>query len=97
MDLITVVGLVLAIGGILGGQLLEGGHINSLIQSTAFLIVFGGTLGAVCISTTAEDLKMGLKLLRLGFFDSNEQNSEKIVTQLIEAAQVARKESILSH
>ncbi len=96
MDLITVLGLVLAFGGVLGGQLLEGGHVSSIIQGTAFLIVFGGTLGAVCIGTTAEDLKMGLKLLKLGFFESSEQNTEKIVTQIIEAAQIARKESILA-
>jgi len=96
MDLITVVGIILALGGILGGQLLEGGHINSLLQGTAFLIVFGGTLGAVCIGTTFRDLKTGLKLLRFGFFDSKAQDSDKIVSQLIDAAQVARKESILA-
>lgn len=96
MDLITVIGLVLAFGGILGGQLLEGGHINSLMQGTAFLIVFGGTLGAVCIGTTAQDLKMGIKLLRIAFFETSEQNAPKIIAQLIDAAQVARKESILA-
>jgi chemotaxis protein MotA len=96
MDIITVLGLVFAFGGILGGQLLEGGHMGSIVQGTAFLIVFGGTLGAVCIGTTKVDLITGLRLLKFGFFDSKAQNAEKIVEQLIDAAQIARKESILS-
>ncbi len=96
MDIITVLGLVFAFGGILGGQLLEGGHMGSIVQGTAFLIVFGGTVGAVCIGTTKVDLLTGLRLLKFGFFDSKTQNAEKIVEQLIDAAQVARKESILS-
>ncbi len=96
MDLITLLGIVFAFGGILGGQLLEGGHISSIIQGTAFLIVFGGTIGAVCIGTTMHDLKLGLKLVALGFYDSRSQNADKIVEQLIDAAQVARKESILA-
>lgn len=96
MDLITVIGLVLAFGGILGGQVLEGGHISSIMQLTAFIIVMGGTLGAVCVATTMQDLKVGFGLLKLAFFDNKNDDAEEIVNQLIEAAQIARKESILA-
>jgi chemotaxis protein MotA len=96
MDLVTLLGLFLAIGGILGGQMLEGGHVSSLIQGTAFIIVFGGTLGAVLVSTTREDLITGLRLLKLGFRDHKGDDPEKIVGELIDAAQIARKESILA-
>jgi hypothetical protein len=49
VDKATLGGLVLAIGGILLGLMLEGGNIGQVLQPTAAMIVFGGTLGAVLI------------------------------------------------
>ena len=49
MDKATLGGLVLAIGGILLGLMLEGGNLGQVLQPTAAMIVFGGTLGAVLI------------------------------------------------
>ena len=51
MDILTVAGTILAFVAILGGNYLEGGHLDSLIQATAFLIVGGGTMGAILIQT----------------------------------------------
>ena len=45
MDFLTIIGLAIAIGSILGGQILEGGHVSSIMQLTAFIIVMGGTIG----------------------------------------------------
>ena len=96
MDMVTIFGLLVALVGIIGGQILEGGHVNSLMQATAALIVFGGTAGAVMVSTTRKDLKMGLNLLRLGFSDKQDEDPEQIIKQIVGAAQLARKESLLS-
>ena len=49
MDLGTVIGLLLGIGMILGGDLMEGGKISQILQPTAAMIVFGGTIGATMI------------------------------------------------
>ncbi len=49
MDKGSVGGIVVAIGGILLGLALEGGKIGQILQPTAALIVFGGTLGAVMV------------------------------------------------
>lgn len=94
--MVTIFGLLVALVGIIGGQILEGGHVNSLMQATAALIVFGGTAGAVMVSTTRKDLKMGLNLLRLGFSDKQDEDPEQIIKQIVGAAQLARKESLLS-
>jgi chemotaxis protein MotA len=51
MDRISVVGLLLGLAAIVAGQVLEGGHVASLVQPTAFLIVVGGTLGAVMLQS----------------------------------------------
>ena len=44
MDVLSIIGLVVGIGAILGGNLLEGGHLGSLVNGPALIIVFGGTL-----------------------------------------------------
>ncbi len=49
MDLATLAGVVLALGGILLGLVIEGGNVGQVIQPTAAMIVFGGTLGSVLI------------------------------------------------
>ena len=47
MDLTAVFAILLSIVAILGGNALEGGHLSSLIQPTAGMIVFGGTIYAL--------------------------------------------------
>lgn len=96
MDFITLLGLLIGLFGIIGGMLFEGGHLSSIAQGTAALIVFGGTAGAVLISTTREDLKTGLRLLRWAFFEPPDDDAKKIVAEIVDAAQVARKDSILA-
>jgi chemotaxis protein MotA len=46
MDLTSLAGPVVSLGFILLGLILEGGHLSSVIQFTAALIVFGGAFGA---------------------------------------------------
>lgn len=96
MDMVTLFGLLVALVGIIGGQILEGGHVSSLMQLTAGLIVIGGTAGAVMVSTTRKDLMTGLRLLRLGFTDKNNEDPEQIIKEIVGAAQLARKESLLA-
>jgi chemotaxis protein MotA len=96
MDMITFFGLVVGFVAIVGGMALEGGHVAALMQVTAAFIVFGGTAGAVLVSTTKEDLIRGLGLLKLGFGEDESEDPKKIMAELVEAAQVARKESILA-
>ena len=51
MDILSVLGLILGVGAILGGNVLGGGHIGSLVNGPAMVIVLGGTLGAVLLQT----------------------------------------------
>ena len=56
LDLATLAGLAVAAAGIVGGLLLEGGKLKDVGQLTAAMIVIGGTLGAVMISTPLQVL-----------------------------------------
>ncbi|MFK7828935.1 MAG: flagellar motor protein [Congregibacter sp.] len=60
VDILTLLGVTLAVGAIIGGNWLEGGDLSALLQLTAFVIVFGGTLGAVLIQTPMSDFRLAL-------------------------------------
>ena len=60
MDILTILGLLVALIGILGGNAIEGGHLSSLMQATAFLIVIIGSLGATLVATPTSDFKSAL-------------------------------------
>lgn len=68
MDWSSIIGILIAVGGIIVGQLLEGGHIGSLIQLAAFMIVFVGTVGAVLLQSGFPVFWRGVKLARIVFF-----------------------------
>ncbi|WP_028453355.1 flagellar motor protein [Chitinilyticum aquatile] len=67
MDKISILGIILGLAAILLGQYLEGGSISSLIQLTAFLIVIGGTVGAVMLQTQPRHFLAGLRMLQWVF------------------------------
>lgn len=67
MDILSLLGLVVAVGAVLGGQWLEGGHAASLVQATAFVIVIGGTLGAVMVQSRLPVFARGIRMARWAF------------------------------
>ncbi len=94
-DLATLGGLVLAGAGILGGLMLEGGKLTDIAQVTALMIVLGGTIGAVMVTTPLKTLIRAAKCLGNVFFDSAE-SPQQIIEELISYATKARKNSIIS-
>lgn len=96
MELSLVLGLVVGIGGILVGNLVEGGHLGSLVQGAAAIIVFGGTFGAVMVSSKFHDLKLAFKMARAAFSRKDTKAEEALLREILECAKMARKDSILS-
>lgn len=94
MDRATVIGLLIGIGGILLGNFFEGGEIASLLQGTAFLIVVTGTAGAVLVSNRYRDIRLGYKLFQQSFSDQK-LNYAQPISEILECARYAKKESIL--
>ena len=62
MDLASVIGTIMGITGVVGGQILEGGHIGQIMQGTAAIIVFGGTFGAMLLAFPTQDVKKAVGL-----------------------------------
>lgn len=92
--IVSLLGVILGIGLVLVGQVLEGGHIDSLIQPTAALIVFGGTFGATLLSSTGAEFSGAIKGLSKVFF-SNPHDFNPLIKEIINIATIARKDGIL--
>ncbi len=95
MDKISIAGLLVALGGILGGQLLEGGSAGILLQGAAFLIVCGGTLGAVMLQSSYKVFASGIKMASWAFI-TPKLSPQKLVSQITTWSSKARKEGILA-
>lgn len=95
MDFGSITGLILSFGLILLGNKLEGGHLNSLIQPTAALIVMGGTAGACVLQFPPRVTIASLKSL-LSVFIPPKVDSGVIITQIVDFAKRARREGILA-
>jgi chemotaxis protein MotA len=95
MDLTSLMGPAVALGMIILGLILEGGHLSSVIQITAAIIVFGGAAGALLVAYPLPDVIFAIK--QIGVWLKNpESNPEQIKNEIIDLAQTARKESILA-
>jgi len=95
MDIMTILGLILGIGAILLGNILDGGHTESLVIFTAFLIVFGGTLGAVMVETSAGVFIQSIKRMRW-MLTPPAIDSKGTIAKIVKWSQTARKEGLLS-
>lgn len=95
MDKATFGGLFLAIGGILFGLMLEGGNLGQVLQPTAALIVFGGTLGAILIQYPLPVARTALRRLAQVFVEPV-QNAQSTIDRLVRYANQARREGIIS-
>jgi chemotaxis protein MotA len=93
MDILSILGLLIGFGAILGGQYLEGGHIDSIMNAVALLIVLGGTLGAVMLQTPLNTFVRALKMLRWIFFPPK-YSPEDTLKKVLEWNQIARKEGL---
>jgi chemotaxis protein MotA len=91
----TIVGILLAIGGIVAGLLLEGGNLGQILQPTAAMIVFGGTLGAVMIQFPLHIVIGSFKDLGKVLFVQSD-GPQSVIAQLIQFANKARRQGIVS-
>jgi chemotaxis protein MotA len=95
MDFAPIIGIILGIAAIIVGQALEGGHLQSIIQPTAALIVLGGTLGATILGYSLSDLARALRM-GLSIFFIPPDTPEALIQEVVKLANVVRKEGILA-
>jgi chemotaxis protein MotA len=94
MDFLSLLGAIVGLGAILLGQSLEGGHIDSLINGPAILIVLGGSIGAIMVQAPFPTFMRALKML--GWMIAPPKiAAEEAIEKIISWSNIARKEGLL--
>jgi len=95
IDFATLLGLVVAAGGIIGGLVLEGGRLTDIAQYTAALIVGAGTAGAVMVTTPSALIGAALRRLKDVVWEASATRGA-LIAQLLQFARQARRSGIVS-
>lgn len=94
MDLLSIFGIVVGIGAILLGIVLDGGEISSLLNVPAMVIVFGGTFGATLLQFPPDIFIRSMKML-LWIFKPKKMDLSAQIDKVILWSNLARKEGLL--
>ncbi len=94
MDFATILGLIIAVGAILGAFAIEGGNITAIFLAGPILIVVGGTFGATMITTSMKTVYSLPSYLRLAFSGIS-LTTHLTIELIVKLAEKARREGIL--
>ncbi len=94
MDIATIGGLILGFSAVVTGFVLEGGHLSSVFQFPAMLLVIGGTLGASMVTTSFSTLTHIPQYLRIAMFGRT-PNPLDTIDRIARMAEQARREGVL--
>lgn len=95
MDFLPLFGIIFAFVAIILGQFLGGGNITTLLNGPAFLIVLGGSIGAVMIETPKKTFFGSLKMIKWIMFPPK-KNIDNLITKILNLSNIARKNGVLS-
>ena len=95
MELFTIVGLIVAFVGIIGGMMVEGGHPEALLDPAAFMIVIVGSLGSALVATKQTDIKVLVRAVKELFF-MPKYDFQGTMDKILELANLARREGLLA-
>lgn len=94
IDISSILGIAVALVAIMGGQMLEGGHVGALIQFAAFVIVVGGTVGAVLLQSPVRTLISGIKMSKWVFYPPVKPY-QILIRQLVSWSYLSKQEGFL--
>jgi chemotaxis protein MotA len=95
MDKSSIAGILLAFTGIIAGLMIEGGSVGQLLQPTAALIVFGGTIGAVLLQFPLSTVGAAFRSI-LQVFAAHGKHNGQLVLVLVAFANKARLSGVVS-
>lgn len=94
MDILSIVGLVLALNAILVGAVLKGAGIMALVSAAAFMIVVVGTTAAICLQTPLPVMRRALSIFPW-IIRPPARDGKKLITKIVEWSNTARKQGLL--
>ena len=94
MDILSIIGLLLAAAALLVGAVLKGAGLASLVSSAAFMIVIVGTVAAICIQTPLSVMKDAVRILPWIFRPPANKRVD-LIRKMVEWSNTARKQGLL--
>ncbi len=93
-DILSVVGLILALVSILVGAVLKGAGLSALLSSAAFMIVIVGTFAAICLQTPLHVMSHAMRISRW-IVTPPALHASETLQQFMEWSGIARKQGLL--
>jgi len=94
VDILSIVGILLAFAAVLLGAVLKGAGLHSLVSSAALMIVVGGTLAAISVQTPARVMKHAFGILPW-MFKPPALNTAELIKKIVEWSHISRKQGLL--
>ncbi|MEO5332833.1 MAG: MotA/TolQ/ExbB proton channel family protein [Magnetococcus sp. YQC-5] len=94
MDFATIIGLVFGLA-LMCGAILMGGQLTMFVDIPSILIVFGGTIATLFIRHKMSEVFGAFGILMKAFL-FKPHDIQQIITQIVEMANIARKDGILA-
>lgn len=94
MDFATIIGFVFGLV-LMFGAILMGGQLGMFVDIPSILIVFGGTIASLFIRHRMSEVFGAFSILMKAFFVKS-HDIHKIIKQIVEMSQIARKDGILA-
>jgi len=95
MDILSIVGIIIALVAILSGSVMDGGSLGQLFQLTAFIIVVGGTVGAVLLQTSIPVFWRAMVIVRWVFV-TPQVDLLGTIDKIVQWSQLSRREGLLA-
>src|ERR1700758_5546487 len=94
MDILSLIGLVLALFAIIGGAILKGSSAGALVGAAAFVIVVVGTFAASLMQTPLVTFIRAWKIVAW-VFKPPVVNPVAMIEKIVEWSNIARKQGLL--
>jgi chemotaxis protein MotA len=94
VDFLSIIGILVSLGALLLGNLLDGGDVSSLLNGPALIIVFGGTFGATLLQFPPRVFLRSLEM-SLWIFKPKKLELETQIAQIVGWSHLARRKGLL--
>jgi chemotaxis protein MotA len=94
LDILSIIGVVLALNAILVGAVLKGAGVMALVSAAAFMIVVVGTIAAIFIQTPLSVMRRAIKIAPWVIRPPT-RDGKKLIAKIVEWSNTARKQGLL--
>jgi chemotaxis protein MotA len=95
MDVLSIIGFVLAFVAMIGGSILKGSGVAALWGPAAFVIVILGTTASILVQTPLRTFRHAMKIVAWIFWPP-QQDAATLIAKIIEWSGSARKQGLLA-